>query len=191
MFLHWLHYYRARFRLTLHREDDAIAAYRDALAIDPQFTLAAAGIAMIEASRQRWEASAQALQQVLQITPDDADIWFNLGYVRQQQNDDAGAIDCFERAVALKRSLDRAWFGMGLSHRKRGDTEKAIAAFKVAAELQPMNPHAFYELAMAQLTLSNLDEVHKIIRHVSGFDPKMTRQLVRETGQHPEGVILR
>ena len=190
MFLHWLHYYRARFRLTLHREDDAIAAYRDALAIDPQFALAATGIAMIEASRQRWEASAQALQQVLQITPDDADIWFNLGYVRQQQNDDAGAIDCFERAVALKRSLDRAWFGMGLSHRKRGDTEKAIAAFKVAAELQPMNPHAFYELAMAQLTLSNLDEVHKIIRHVSGFDPKMTRQLVRETGQHPEGVIL-
>lgn len=191
MFLHWLHYYRARFKLALHRDDDAIAAYRDALAASPQFALAAAGIAMVQASRQRWDASAQALEQVLQMTPDDADIWFNLGYVRQQQNDDAAAIDCFERAVKLKRSLDRAWFGLGLVYRRRGDTEKAIAAFKVAAELQPMNPHAFYELAMAQLAVKNLNEVHKIIQHVSGFDPQMTRQLVRETGQHPEGVQLR
>ncbi len=175
----------------LRHEDHAIAAYRDALAVDPQFALAAAGIAMVEASRQRWEAAAQALQQVLHITPDDADIWFNLGYVRQQQNDDVAAIDCFERAVALKRSIDRAWFGMGLSHRKHGNTAQAIAAFKVAADLQQMNPHAFYELAMAQLAAGNLDEVHKIIQHVSGFDPKMTRQLVRETGQHPEGVQLR
>lgn len=189
--LHWLHYYRARLNLALRREDRAIAAYRDALAVDSRFAMAAIGIAMAEAARQNWDATALALQQVLDITPDNADIWFNLGYVRQQQQDDAAALRCFERAVALKRSLDRAWFGMGLVHRRNGNHDKAISAFKVAAELQPMNPHAFYELAMAQLAVDNLPEVRKIIKHVAEFDPQMTRQLVRDTGQHPEGVQLR
>jgi len=66
--------------------------------------------------------------------------------------------------------------------------EKAVEMFKKAAELQPMNPHAYYELAMAQYALNNLDQVRKIIKQVSEFDPKVTRQLIRETGQSPEGV---
>jgi len=80
---------------------------------------------------------------------------------------------------------------MGLVYRSQGDPAQAVEMFKKAAKLQPMNPHAFYELAMAHYALNNLDEVHKIIRRVSEFDPKVTRQLVRETGQLPEGVVLR
>lgn len=189
--LHWIHYYRARFNLLLGRQDNAADAYRAALFANPGFALAASSAAFLEASREQWNAAARGFEEAIKITPEDADLWFNLGYVRQQQNDDAGAIECFERAVQLKRSLDRAWFGMGLAHRRRGETEKAVQAFKTAGELQPMNPHAFYELAMAQHTLGNLPEVHRIIRHVAEFDPQMTRQLVRETGQHPEGVTLR
>jgi hypothetical protein len=75
-------------------------------------------------------------------------------------------------------------------HRRRGDTVKATEAFKVAAELQPMNPHAFYELAMARHALNELEEVDRIIQRVSTFDPQMTRQLIRETGRRPEGVHL-
>jgi len=143
-----------------------------------------------EAARGHWDAAEQFMQQALEIEPENAEFWFNLGYVFQQQNKDADAIRCFERTVALRRGLDRAWFGLGLIHRRRGDTPQAVQAFKMAAELQPMNPHAFYELAMAQLALNNLQEVHRIIRQVSGFDPEMTRRLIRETGQRPEGVHL-
>jgi hypothetical protein len=54
-----------------------------------------------------------------------------------------------------------------------------------------MNPHAYHELAKAHYALNNLDQVRKIIRQVSEFDPKMTQQLIRETGQSPEGVARR
>jgi tetratricopeptide (TPR) repeat protein len=188
--LHWLHYQRARFYLALRRHDQALAAFRAALAANPRFAIAAAAAAYEEASREHWDSAGQFLQQALDIEPENADYWFNIGYVHQQQNRDEEAIRCFERAVALKRVIDRAWFGLGLVHRKCGDTARAVAAFKVAAELQPMNPHAFYELAMAQLALNDLQDVHRIIRHVSGFDPEMTRRLIRETGQRPEGVHL-
>ena len=68
---------------------------------------------------------------------------------------------------------------------------QAVEPFRKAAELQPMNPHAFYELAMAHHALGHVEQVAKIIRRVSEFDQKVTRQLVRETGQLPEGVVLR
>ena len=92
--------------------------------------------------------------------------------------------------MSLKRSLDRAWFGLGLIHRRRAEHDKAVKAFKIAADLQPMNPYAWQELAMVQLALGNLQEVRRIIRHLSGFDPQMTRLLIRDTGLHPEDVKL-
>lgn len=188
--LHWLHYLYARFHLALRRHDNAIVELRAALAANPRFVLAAATAGFQEASCENWDAAAKFMQQAIDIEPENADLWFNLGYIFQQQNKDADAIRCFERTVALRRGLDRAWFGLGLVHRRRGENENAVKAFKVAAELQPMNPHAFYELAMAQFALNNLQEVHRIIRQVSGFDPEMTRRLIRETGQRPEGVHL-
>ena len=189
--LHWLHYQRARLMLALQRPDQALQAYADALAARPRYALAAAAAGFLEASRERWAAAVPWFERALQIEPDNAEHWFNLGFVQQQQQQDIPAIRSFDRAVALRRSLDRAWFGLGLSHRRLGDNEKAAAALKVAAELQPMNPHAFYELAMVRLAQDDLKDVRRIIRHVSGFDPVMTRRLVRETGQHPEGVELR
>jgi tetratricopeptide (TPR) repeat protein len=189
--LHWLHYQRARFYLALRRPDAALQAYADALAAHPRYALAAASAGFLEASRERWTQAVPWFEQALRIEPDNPEHWFNLGFVQQQRRQDDEAIRCFEKTVALRRSLDRAWFGLGLIHRRRGDNEKAAAAFKVAADLQPMNPHAYYELAMAKMALNDIEDVHRIIRHVSGFDPQMTRQLVRETGQHPEGVQLR
>lgn len=188
--LHWLHYQRAKFYLGLRRHDDAMAAFRAALSANPRFALAAASAGFQEASRERWDTAAGFLQQAVDIEPENANAWFNLGYVLQQQNRDEDAISSFERAVALRRGLDRAWFGLGLIHRRRGENEKAVKAFRVAAELQPMNPDAFYELAMASLALNDLPEVDRIIVHVSGFDPEMTRRLIRETGRQPEGVHL-
>ncbi len=188
--LHWLHYQRAKFHLALRRHDQAMAAFREALAANPRFALAAATAGFHEASCGHWDSAAGFLQQALDIDPGNAELWFNLGYVLQQRNADEDAIRCFERAVALRRGLDRAWFGLGLIHRRRGEHDKAVRAFRVAAELQPMNPHAFYELAMASLALDDMQEVDRIIVHVSGFDPEMTRRLVRETGRQPEGVRL-
>jgi len=188
--LHWLHYHRAKLLLALHRHDAALAAFRAALAADPQFALAAAAAGFQEASRGHWDSAAAFFQQALEIEPENPEFCFNLGYIRQQQNRDEEALSCFERTIAVRRGLDRAWFGLGMVHKRRGNTAKAIEAFKVAAELQPLNPHAFYELAMARHALDEPQEVDRIIRQVSTFDPEMTRRLIRETGRRPEGVHL-
>ena len=63
-----------------------------------------------------------------------------------------------------------------------GRHEEAAKALEKAAALQPMNPHAWYSLGMAYHTLRNQDKVRQIIDQLSGFDPKMQKRLMQDTG---------
>ena len=107
---------------------------------------------------------------------------FNLGFVRHQQHKEEQAIATFREAVRLKPAQDRAWYGMGVALRALGRYDEAIAAGEEATRLQPMNPHAWFELAMAHHALGHAKEVKKIIARVEEFDPRMTVQLKRDTG---------
>ena len=44
---------------------------------------------------------------------------------------------------------------------------------------------------MAHFALNNPDQVRNLIKRVSEFDPKVTQQLIRETGQLPDGAQKR
>ena len=57
---HLIHYYLARFHLALRRHDAAAVAYRQALAANPQFALAAAGLGFLHATRERYAEAADA-----------------------------------------------------------------------------------------------------------------------------------
>ena len=76
-----------------------------------------------------------------------------------RQNQKERAIAAFERAVALKPTLDRAWYGMGLAHAVLGHHGKAAEALGRAAQLQPMNPFAWYNLGMAYAALGDRDKL--------------------------------
>ena len=72
---------------------------------------------------------------------------------------------------------------MGLAYAAQNQHDAAAKALEKAAELQPMNPHAWYALGMANHTMGNKAKVDEIVTHLERFDPKMTRQLMRETGR--------
>jgi cytochrome c-type biogenesis protein CcmH/NrfG len=89
----------------------------------------------------------------------------------------------FNTAVQINPKFDRAWYGMGMCHAALGDHAAAAAALHEAATLQPMNAHAWYALGMAHQHLNDSGRVKEIILHLHRFDPKMTRQLIQETGR--------
>ena len=75
---------------------------------------------------------------------------------------------------------------MGLAHAALNQHDAAAKAFEQAAELQPMNPHAWYSLGMAHYTMGNKDKLRDVIAHLDRFDPKMTKQLIRETSSEAQ-----
>ena len=48
-----------------------------------------------------------AFQRCLEIEPDHAIAWFNLGELRAVENDIAGAVEAYGRSVALIRAIRR------------------------------------------------------------------------------------
>ena len=66
----------------------------------------------------------------------------------------------------------------------RSSVEDAIPLLQKNTELQPFSPFGWYQLAHAYNRLGRTEQVERTIRQLGGFEPKVARQLERETGVH-------
>ena len=187
---HWRHYARGWVFHFIGKNDLAYEAYETALRIAPQDVQSARHLAAIAAQRQDYPRAEQWFLEVLRITPEDADSHYNLGFVREQMKAQRLAIESFKEAVRLKPALDRAWYGMGLAHAALGEHAEAAVALREAARLQPMNGHALYQLGMAYHHNGEPDKVDKVVGKLLEFDPKITRQLIKDCGREDLAHLL-
>ena len=99
---------------------------------------------------RRWNEAGAAFERALALDPAQAQAWYRLGNVREEQGrDDAGAAACFEKAVGFDPSHARAWNNLGGARQRMGREEQAIAAYRRALEADP-------SLARACLNLGRL-----------------------------------
>ncbi len=175
------HALRGGLMLMFRREEAAIAAYRDALAVQPDMLKALRTLGFLLAEKKDYGGAEAMLARAAELAPDDAGTWFNLGYVRDKATRRRPAIEAFQRAIALNAKLDRAWYGMGLAHAALGEHEEAAKALEEAATLQGMNGHAWYALGMAHHHCHRPDKVKDIAEHMARFDPQMAKKLIQET----------
>lgn len=178
----WRHYVRARFFQLVRQPERALEEYRAAVAINPRLVKGWASIAYIHARQGRFGEAEHHLLEALRIAPRDFDTLFNLGYVRNELKQHAGAVEAFKEAVELKPAVDTAWYGMGLAHAALGEHPAAVEAFDRAARLQPMASPVWYQLGMACHHAREPERVHAVIHHVNRFDPRTARRLILDTG---------
>jgi tetratricopeptide (TPR) repeat protein len=180
-FDNWRHYARGWIFHFLGQSDTAYEAFVAAHQVDPTDLRAARHLASIAAERKHWDAAESWFGKVLDQAPDEADTWFNLGFVRDHGGKSAQAVEAFQHAVRLKPAQDRAWYGMGLAYARLGQHDEAAAALKEAVALQPMNGEAYYQLGMALHHARRPDEVTQVVKKLVGFEPKRAKKLVQET----------
>jgi tetratricopeptide (TPR) repeat protein len=141
-----------------------------------------ATVAGLHASAGRRDHARELLRESIGIDAAQAYVHFNLGYLLQQDDHHAEALDAFERALALNPKLDQALYGQALSLIKLDRVEEALEPLKANVRLQPLSPYGFYQLAHALNRLGRHDEARKVIVQLSGFEPQVARQVQRETG---------
>lgn len=164
-------------------DERAYAAFATAFALDPGNLQAARHLAGIAAARQRWEIAEDWYQKVLALAPEDADIWFNLGFVRERHGKPEAALAAFSAATRIKPALDRAWHGMGLAHAQLAQHSAAAAALEQAVALQPMNGESFYHLGMAYHHAGQAKAVKRVAARLAGFEPKRAQALVKDSNR--------
>jgi tetratricopeptide (TPR) repeat protein len=100
--------------------------------------------------RFAWEDGdlASALSHLTRATATEAPapVWFDLGLVRQDLQDHAGAAEAYRKALTLKPNFPEAALNLGVALQESGDPDAAISAYATAYRLRP---DMFGSIAMA------------------------------------------
>ena len=106
--------------------------------------------------RLAWEdgeiALAAKLLECATQTEVPASVWFDLGLVRQDLRDDAGAATAYRKAIDLKPDHAEATFNLGVVLQEAGRLDDAMRAYAQAYRLRPSS---FGQIAMALTSASH------------------------------------
>lgn len=83
------------------------------------------------------------------------EVFYYLGLVAQEQNDDAGAIPLFEKAVQKLPNYAHARIALGSSYMKLRNYTRAREELETAVKLAPDEPKAHYNLALLYARLKD------------------------------------
>jgi tetratricopeptide (TPR) repeat protein len=178
----WFYNQIAAWCVLFRQRARALDFYATMLELDPGDSLALASIAYQSAQLGRKREALAMFDRLARLAPGDAEAHFNRGFLLQERNDHEGALAAFRQALAINPDHDRALYGTALSLIATRRLEEALAPLKRNTKLQPMSPYGWYQLARVQHDLGRPDETQKVLDHLAKFEPKVARQLERETG---------
>jgi protein O-GlcNAc transferase len=129
--------------------DEAIAAYRRAIRIKPDYAAAHTTLGIALAGQGRLDEAIAAYRRAIGIKPDLAEAYPNLGNVLMDQGRLDEAIAAYRRAIGIKPDLAEAYSNLGAALSWQGKLDEAIAAFRQAIGINPGLSKAFSSLLLA------------------------------------------
>jgi len=119
------------------RFEEASAAYRQALAVDPGLVPAIINLANIHYARDEI-AEAQALyERAITLEPDVFEAHFNLGNIFHDLGRYADAQHCYREALALNPAYADAHFYLAVTLEKNGQSQDARVHWRAYQQLSP------------------------------------------------------
>jgi tetratricopeptide (TPR) repeat protein len=119
------------------KHDEAAAAYRRALELDPYLVAALINLANIHYSRDEL-AEAQALyERAIGLDPDFFEAHFNLGNIHHDLGRFAEAQACYRKALRLNPQYADAHFYLAVTFEKMGLSEEARPHWRAYRQLAP------------------------------------------------------
>jgi tetratricopeptide (TPR) repeat protein len=101
-----------------------------------------------DTDRSTWGDAIEAYLAALEIDPEYADAWCNLGAVYFNQDRRGRAREAFERAVENEASHLEANLNLAAMLEEDGANEAALRHYKVALEAEPLHPDTHVSLAL-------------------------------------------
>lgn len=134
---------------------DAISLYLEALRRNPGHRPSRTNLVQALAATRQFAIARTLLLELLEETPEDAELRSQLGKVCFELGDTGEAVAQFERAVALAPGQAENFYWVGAILQARGESEAAWAAYAHASRVHPIlrrtatkSPPAFRVLAL-------------------------------------------
>ncbi|HXI39578.1 MAG TPA: FG-GAP-like repeat-containing protein, partial [Bryobacteraceae bacterium] len=155
------------------KNPQAIAAFRDAVKLDPDLTEAHFSLGVLLA-RQGKPGYAEAMQhflEVLRLHPNDVDALVNISNLLEEGGDSHAAVATMEKAVALAQGQTELLVMLGQKQDKAGQYPDAADSFRKALQSGRSLPRAQFGLGMALKHLRKFDDAGEAFEAVIRMSP--------------------
>jgi tetratricopeptide (TPR) repeat protein len=122
--------------------DQAMDAYKVALALDPVFAAAMVNLGTLYFTARHLDQAEKYYRRAVDANPDYPLAHFNLGNLCDERGDRARALDHYLIALKLDGNYADAHYNLALLYQGRGETLKAVRHWRTYLRLDPQSPWA-------------------------------------------------
>jgi tetratricopeptide (TPR) repeat protein len=176
------------------RVEEAMAHYREALRIKPDFAQAHNNLGTVLLRQGRASEAIAQFQEALRLRPDATEVHTNLGNAYFDLGQASEAAAHYRETLRLNPRSAEAHNGLGATLLHTGDNAGAIAHFEASLKLKPDNPDICYNLGLAEAGAGRLSEAvaqyEEALRLRPGFSEahcKLANVLI-QTGRFTEAI---
>jgi tetratricopeptide (TPR) repeat protein len=145
------------------RVEDGVGHVRRAVALDPGNAALRVTLGTLLLKAGRLTDSEQELQAALEADPESSGTLGGMAALRLEQGRLREARDLAGAATARNAFDPRAWYLLGTATARLGDPAGGEASLRRAIELQPGDPDAGYNLALAIMNQGRITEARSLL----------------------------
>ncbi|HVY14914.1 MAG TPA: tetratricopeptide repeat-containing glycosyltransferase family protein [Rhodopila sp.] len=153
------------------RMQEAEAAYRAALSIEPDLAEGWMNLGLVAISRKRSEEALGYQREALRLDPDNADALNNAGIAHYTLGNVAEAEACFRGALRLKPAHGNAMLNLGSTRQLANDVDDAIACYLQAESLGVDPARVKTNLALAMMEQGRAEDAEAHCRAALAIAP--------------------
>ncbi len=153
--------YLSRVYLEQDMNEDAIQLLSE-IAEDTQDKLVWMRIGKIYAEMEYYDEAQESFQKAIEIDPDYANAYLEIGYILYEQDLLEDAIPCLETATLAFPEDDDVQKKLAACYKKTGKLDSAIQQYKDIIAEQPENIRAYMNLANAYTATEQYNEAIKV-----------------------------
>ena len=154
------------------RSQDAEAAYRAVLAVEPGQVKALYLLGVLYTAAGRLDEAIELLQRAVAGDPNDTDARFNLGNALYRKGDPHAALAQYRIVVEQRPGYGDVYANMGRVHLDLGDVEASLAACRTAVQRKPALAEGHTNLGLALLAADRIPEAIEAFQAALGRQPQ-------------------
>ncbi|MDA3819425.1 MAG: tetratricopeptide repeat protein [Candidatus Delongbacteria bacterium] len=119
--------------------------------------------------KQDYNTALKYYNKALEINPDYADVWKDLGVVYGQTGNFEKALECFNKVHQIKPKDEQAILNLGITYQNMGEIQKSIPYFKQVLDKNPEHIQALYFIGNAYKQLGNISKANEYFKRYNAL----------------------